>query len=96
RLEAEQEVKRLQQELSELRQQLQKDEPCPLCGSTDHPFAEHQPDKAPVNQALANARQQTKEKQEVVWQLEAKQQQLQERNVEENQKLEKGEQALQE
>lgn len=94
RLEAEQEVKRLQQELTDLRQQLQKDEPCPLCGSTDHPFVEHQPDKAPVNQALATARQQAKEKQEALWQLEAKQQQLQERNVEENQKLEKGEQAL--
>ncbi len=96
RLEAEQEVKRLQQDLAELRHQLKQGEPCPLCGSTAHPFAEHQPDGTPVNQELATARQDARDKQEKLWHLEARQQQLQERKVEDTQHLAKGEQALQE
>ena len=37
------EVEQLQKQLDDYRNELKHDEPCPLCGSLHHPFAEHLP-----------------------------------------------------
>jgi len=37
------EVEQLQKQLEDYRKDLKNDEPCPLCGSLDHPFAAHIP-----------------------------------------------------
>ena len=76
-----QEQQRLQQrvlDMEAMRTQLEEDVPCPLCGSTQHPYASHQPDinqdavQADIDstqQALENSTQtvSTAGKKEVTW-----------------------------
>ena len=54
-----------QQKLEDHRQSLHEGEPCPLCGSTAHPFVEHQP---PINDHLPRRREQAKRDYEAIQQ----------------------------
>ncbi|AFU70187.1 exonuclease complex subunit SbcC [Psychroflexus torquis ATCC 700755] len=43
-LQTKKENQNLRLEVEDLRQKLQKDEPCPVCGAIDHPYSEHLPE----------------------------------------------------
>lgn len=50
------EIEKLRASLDEHRAQLKKDEPCPLCGSLEHPFAKHLPTDQNTERGLTTLR----------------------------------------